>query len=340
MKRIIYFGCSLLITSVMATAFAKPLMAQEDATRYTEYFSEADAGKKVVLGEKFLADFKSSQWTDAVYRTTVSAYYKLNNFPKVIELAGKMDQLDPEVEAKNKPQIYSLAMDAAQKSNNPQQTIVFGEKILGVMPEDLNSLITLSSTILYASPNDAAAAEKAAGYASKALVVLAKMDAKSLGLSDADWSKQKTGIEGTLHNTLGSVAFNKKDYDKAIEELSVATKLTPSDGNSWYLLGFGYYMQYQDLVKKTQDSFNQANDMIKSKADKAMIDEAKGTAEAYQDASREKREQAMAALATSVNCGGTTQQPAMTQLTKIWQAKNNGSSDGLQDYIKSKKPAQ
>jgi tetratricopeptide (TPR) repeat protein len=340
MKRITYFGCAVLMSGMLATAFARPLMAQDDGNRYTEFFAEQDPARKAAIGEKFLADFKDSTYTDGVYRTTVSIYYKLNNWPKVLDLAGKMDQLDPAIEAKNKPQIFSMAMDAAQKSNNVPQILVFGEKILGVLPDELNALITLSSTIPYASPNDAAAVDKAAGYATRGLTVVGKMDAKSLGLSDADWARQKTGIEGSLHNTLGSILFNKHEYDKAIEELLVATKLMPADGNSWYLLGFSYYMQFNDLVKKTNDAFNEYNEMVRKRVEQAIRDEAKGTADAFQDASRDKREQAMAALAIAYNCGGTTQQPAMQQLTKIWQGKNNGSTDGLQDFIKSKKPAQ
>src|SRR4051794_21008678 len=103
MKRIIYFGCSLLLTTALATAFAQPLMAQDDGNRYTEFYSEQDQAKKAVLGEKFLADFKNSTYTDGVYRQTVNMYYKANNWPKVLDLAGKMDQLDTAIEAKNKP---------------------------------------------------------------------------------------------------------------------------------------------------------------------------------------------------------------------------------------------
>jgi len=340
MKRIIYFGCSLLMTSVLATAFAKPLMAQDDGTRYTEFYSETDQAKKAALGEKFLADFKDSTYADGVYRQTVNIYYKANNWNKVLDLAGKMDQLDPQIEAKNKPQIFSIAMDASQKSNNAAQTIVFGKKLLLVMPEELNALITLSSTLLYSSNNDPAAIDKAAGYAAKGMTVLGKMDAKSVGLSEADWAKQKVGIEGTLHNTLGSIAFNKHDYDKSIEELSAATKLIPNDGTSWYYLGFSYYMQNQAMAKQALEAIDQTNAQIKSRADKALIDESRATADALQDAAREKQDAALNALAIAVNCGGTAQQPAMQQLTKVWQNKNGGKTDGLQDFIKSKKPAQ
>jgi len=340
MKRIIYFGCSLLMTTVLATAFAKPLLAQDDGTSYAEFFGEQDQAKKAAMGEKFLVDFKTSQYVDPVYRTIVRIYYKANNWPKVLDLAAKLDQLDSSMEAKNKPETYSMAMDAALKSNNVPQTIVFGEKILAVLPEDLNSLITLSNTVLVASPNDPAAVEKAAGYATRGLAVLQKMDAKSLGLTDAAWAQQKMGIEGTLHNTLGSIAYNKKDYEKAVDELGTATKLMPTDCNSWYLLGISYHMQFNALVTQTQSAFNDYNDMVRKRVEKALTDEAKGTAEAFQDASREKREQALGALAVSVNCGGTSQQPAMQQLTNIWKTKNNGSTDGLQDFIKSKKPAQ
>src|SRR5437868_3736769 len=268
MKRNIYFGCSLLMTTVLATAFAIPLLAQDDGTSYAEFFAEQDQAKKATMGEKFLVDYKQSQYVDPVYRTILRIYYKANNWPKVLDLAGKLDQLDSSMEAKNKPEVYSLAMDAAQKSNNAPQVLVFGEKILGVMPDDFNALSTLSSTILFSSPNDPAAIDKAAGYAARAMTVLGKLDAKNLGLTDAEWAKQKVGIEGTLHNTLGSIAFNKHDYDKSIEELTSATKLVPNDGTSWYYLGFSYYMQNQDMTKQALAAINQTNEMIKKREDK------------------------------------------------------------------------
>jgi len=342
MKRIIYFGCSLLLMTALASpTFARAVAAvQDDATRYTEFFNEENPQKKAELGEKFLADFKKSQWVDAVYRTTVSKYYEAGNWAKVIALVAQMEQLSPETTPANKGPIYARGMDAALKTNNAAQTIAFGDKVLAIAPDDLNTLITLSSTIPVAMPQDKAAIDKAEGYATRAIAVLGKMDAKSLGLSEADWAKQKVAIEGTLHNTLGSIYFNKGDYDKAVEELQNATKINAKDGASWYLLGLAFNQQYAVEAKTYQDAVKESNDLIKSKSDRALIEDSQARVSALQDAAREKRDQAIAALATSVACGGTTKDPAMAQLTKLWSTKNNGSTDGLNEFINSKKPAQ
>ena len=99
-------------------------------------------------------------------------------------------------------------------------------------------------------------------------------------------------------------------------------------------------MQNQAMAKQALEAIDQTNAQIRSRADKALIDESRATADALQDAAREKQDKALDALAMAVNCGGTAQQPAMQQLTKVWQNKNNGKTDGLQDFIKSRKPAQ
>src|SRR6185436_3624451 len=116
---------------------------------------------------------------------------------------------------------------------------------------------------------------------------------KSLGLTDAAWAQQKSGIQGSLHTTLGSIAFNKKDYDKSIEELTASTKLVPNDGTSWYYLGFSYYMQNQAMAKQALEAIDQTNAQIRSRADKALIDESRATADALQDAAREKQDKAL-----------------------------------------------
>jgi len=333
MKRIMYFGCSLLMPIVLAAAFSRPLMAQDDGSSYAEFLAEQDQARKAAMGEKFLADFQTSQYVDPVYRITVNIHYKANNWAKVMDLAGRLEQLDPTTKAENKEQFYSLAMGAAQNSNNTAQTIAFGEKVLSVSPENLNALITLATTIPGAAANDKTATDKAEEYASKGLKVLPS--------SNQFAEDQKAGLQGMLYSSLGIIAFNRQDYDRSVEEFALATKFAPTDGNSWYLLGFSYHQQFTELAKKANEASSEAVQLSKKRPpDRALIDEANGTAQAFTDASREKREQAMSALASSVNCGGPTQQPATQLLTKIWQAKNNGSSDGLQDYIKSKKPPQ
>ena len=127
-------------------------------------------------------------------------------------------------------------MNAAQQSNNAAQTIALGDKVLSIAPDELNTLITLSSTIPAVSQQDKVAIGKAETYATKALTLVASLDPKSIGLSDADWAKQKSGIEGTLHTTLGQIALNNQELPKAEEQLNLALKAMPKEGGAWYLL--------------------------------------------------------------------------------------------------------
>src|SRR5262249_4096433 len=129
---------------------------------------------------------------------------KANNFTKVLSWADKVEEYAKEATPTQKAQIYSWGMDSAQKTNNGPQTIAYGEKVLTILPEDLNALISVASTLSVASPQDKAAQDKAVNYATKGLAVLGKLNPADLGLSEADWAKQKPGIAGTLHSTIGS----------------------------------------------------------------------------------------------------------------------------------------
>jgi tetratricopeptide (TPR) repeat protein len=336
MKRTAYLGWSLLLMAVMAIPTV--LQAQDEGTAYATYYAESDCAKRADLGEKFVMTFTKSQYADPAYRGTLNCYYKLNNFQKVMDLAGKLDQMIPDMKPSDKVAVYEEAMDSAQRANNNHQAVVFGEKAISVDPNDLNAMIVLASIIPYDTPQDKAAIGKAEGYAQKGLTTLAAMKAPE-GISADEWTKQKTGIEGTLHSTLGGIYFNKQDFDKAGDELVAATKCAPTDPSNWYNLGMAYNYQYVGQVKPYEDAVAKANAALKTK-DQAMIEESKAVASALEQAVRDKRDQAIDALATAVSLGGATREQAMTQLKKLYTTKNNGSTDGLEQLINSKKPAQ
>ncbi len=342
MKKTAYLGCSFLLLAALAVpTFAGPRAApaQNDAGAYTAYYNipQTDPKTKAEAGEKFIKDFPASQYAEPVFRQTVSNHGKLSNWAKVLELTGKVDQMFPGMSAANKATMYAQGMQAAQQSNNAAQTIAFGEKVLSLAPDDLNTLITLSSTIPAATPSDKAGLEKAKGFATKALTLVAKLDPKSVGLSEADWAKQKSGIEGTLHTTLCSIAFNNQDYPKAEEDCLAATKATPKDGGAWYLLGLVYNQQAVDITKNYQSAVKATNDAIGAKADQIQIDELKAQSSALEQNLRAKRDQAIDTLATSVAAGGTTQAPAKTQLDRLWNTKNSGDMSGLDAKIAERK---
>src|SRR5215831_1009969 len=127
MKRTANLGWSLILMTALALPTVARAQAQEEGTAYANFYAEQDCKAKAALGEKFVADFKTSQYADPVFRQTINCYYKLNNFPKVSELAGKLDQSFPSMKPEDKAPVYAQAMELAQRSNNTPQTIAFGE---------------------------------------------------------------------------------------------------------------------------------------------------------------------------------------------------------------------
>ena len=95
MKRTANSGWLLLLISALAIPTVARAQAQEEGTAYANFYAEQDCKAKATLGEKFVTDFKTSQYADPVFRQTINCYFKLNSFPKVLELAGKIDQMFP-----------------------------------------------------------------------------------------------------------------------------------------------------------------------------------------------------------------------------------------------------
>ncbi len=205
-------------------------------------------------------------------------------------------------------------------------------------PAVLNTLILMSGTLPAAPGADRAALLKSDDLANRALAIMAMLDGKTLGMSDTDWAKQRTLIEGTLQTTLGGNAYTRGEYDKAVEHLTIATKDDPKNGLAWYQMGAAIGQQAAALSKKVQDGNAAANKAIAAKADRGDIDEMKATNEALAEAFRAKAQEAMDAYATAVACGGPPADPAHAQLQKMWSQAHNGSTDGMEDFIKSKKP--
>src|SRR5207253_6802505 len=134
----------------------------------------------------------------------------LKNWAKVIEAADRAVTV-PGVDDKFKAYAYANAMIASQNTNNIDKVISYGDKVLAIDPNDLNTLITLSAVIPAKLPADEAgkkaALDKAQDLATKALTGVAAMMPKA----DAPTRAQLVPIEGNLHGTLGLIANNRQD---------------------------------------------------------------------------------------------------------------------------------
>src|SRR5579862_3083387 len=271
MRRTGYLGTSLLLVLVLAVA-ALPGFGQAAAPKgpqaktqaeynaYTALYNEKNPQKKAELGEKFLTDFKESDFISNTYTMIIGAYTAAQNWAKVIDAAERAVAF-PGADNRLKAFAYANAMIAAQNQNQTDKVIAYGDKVLAIDPNDLNTMITLSAVIPAKLPSDdaakKAALDKAEGLAKKALTGVEPLLAQAQGPQKA----QIVQIQGQLHNTLGLVAYDRMDYTKSIEEYGEAVKSNSKDDVAHMYMGLDYQAlsaqasrTYQEAVKAENDA--------------------------------------------------------------------------------------
>jgi hypothetical protein len=348
MKRTGYLGLSLLLilalTVCSGTAFGQAAAAQakqpqaKTQAEYNAYKAIYDAtapAQKAELGEKFLTEFKESDFIANTYTMIIGAYTRAQNWAKVIDAADRA-VASPVADDKLKAFSNASAMVAAQNMNNVDKVISYGDKVLALDPSDLNAMITLSAVIPAKLPADAAgktaALDKAAGLATKALAGVEPMIAKA----DAQSKPQLVQIEGNLHATLGLVAYNRPDYKKSIQEYELAVKSTPKDDVAHFYMGLDYQALAAEASRNYQTAIKAENDAKAARADQPTIDELAAKRGGLEEDIRTYRDKAIEEFAVATAIGGPVAAQAKDALTKLWMAKND-NTNGLEEFVAQKK---
>ncbi len=190
---------------------------------------------------------------------------------------------------------YQNIMTAYQSLNDAAKTIEWGEKALGQNPDDLLTLLTVSSVMAARPSTDQKELEKqmkqAEEHAKKALTqVSALMNSPMAAQMKPE---DKASLQSTIHQTLGRVYFNLKKYSDSQKEYGAAIVAKKDDGDSYFYLGLAFA---QDKPPKVED--------------------------------------AMEALAKAVYLKGATGPQANDVLKQLYQNVKK-SMDGYDDYIKT-----
>ena len=161
MRRTWYTGLTLLLILGLAI----PVLSQQAKTAaeynaYKAFYDEQTPAKKAELGEKFLTDFKDSDFVPQAYTLLIAAYARAQNWAKVMEAADRATAL-PGADDKLKAFAYQNAMVAGQQANNFEKIMDYGNKLLSVDPANLNAMIVLSSMIPERLPQDEAGKQAA-----------------------------------------------------------------------------------------------------------------------------------------------------------------------------------
>ena len=343
MKRTGFLGLSLLLLCALVVS-ALPGFAQEKQPQaktrpeydaYLALYNEKEPAKKAALGEKFITEFKDSDFIANAHTMIVKAYTDEKNWAKVVESADRAAAL-PNADNKLKAYAYANAMIASQNTNNIDKVISYGEKVLAITPDDLNTMITLSAVIPMKLPADAsgktAALDKANDLATKALGGVQKMAAAA---SAAD-KPQLVQIEGNLHSTIGLIAYNRPDYAKSIQEYELAIQRTPKDEVAHFYLGLNHQALAAQASRDYQAAVNAENAAKAARAEQPAIDELAAKREGLAEDVRKARDKAIDEFAIATAIGGQVGPQAKDALTKLWTAKNE-NTNGMEEFIAQKK---
>ncbi len=341
MRRTGYLGLSLLLILVLVSALPGSGLAaqarqpqaktQPEYNAYLALFNEKDPAKKAELGEKFTADFKESDFVPNAYKMIVGGYAATSNWAKVMDAADRAAAL-PGADNGLKEYAYTNAMIAAQNQNNVDKLLSYGDKVLAVNPNSLQALLLVSGAIPVKYSTDKAQLDKAADMATKALAGIKPL----LDKATADEKKQLVPIDGTLHGTLGLIAYNKQDYMKSIQEYEAAIKDNMKDDASHFYLAYDYLALMAQASKAYQAAFKAETDGIAAKADQPTIDDLKAHTASSIDELKKHQEKAIEELAFATAIGGPVATQAKAELTKQWMNKNN-DTNGMDQFIADKK---
>jgi tetratricopeptide (TPR) repeat protein len=291
--------------------------------------NEANPATRITLGDTFLTTYPNSQLAGFVNRFRMEAFSRLNR-PRDAVAAGEsalaletkylesmIARADADAAQKNRPRnapppvdknsdafkamvteinkgklyYYQNLMNAHQQLNDAAKTIEYGDKALGMDPQNLAALLTVSTVMAERPPADEKEREtqmkRAEELGKKAEAGVTQLvNAAGAQMSAA----QKAGLQAGVHQTLGTIYLNQKKYSDA--QKSLLTALTFEKEPVTYLrLGL-----------------------------------------AYAQATPERIDEAMDAMAKSVFLKGVTEAQARDLLQKLYQAKKR-SLDGIEEYI-------
>ncbi len=208
---------TLVVTLAVSTAHAQfgPLLSsrrapqaktQEELDLYLEIYTGGAPNLKVRKVQQFAEAYPASEFLGLAYQHQMAAYRELSDYDGVL---------------------------------------VAGEKALGLLPDNLNTLITLATVIPNGVDGRADREELlswAAGFASD---VLSKIETMKIPaqISLEQWESRKAELSSEAREALGHVAVKKGDLEEALRQFQTAVKINPSPKPSlWYRLGGTYLL--------------------------------------------------------------------------------------------------
>jgi tetratricopeptide (TPR) repeat protein len=140
-------------------------------------------------------------------------------------------------------QAYQFQLSSYRSTNNFEGVLQAGDKVLSLLPDNLEALVTLAEAI----PNGTAGREdgaqlieRAEQYALKALDVVDRTNIPR-EIPYSEWERYRFSLEARAHGALGHIAAKRGDLGTAVAEFETALRLNPEPaGTQHFRLGVAY----------------------------------------------------------------------------------------------------
>ena len=170
-----------------------------------------------------------------VQQLVFSGVYQVKEPAKRAALLVKFGQAFPDSTYAN--QALGVAATDYQRMQNTAKMLEVANGVLAKDPSDVGMLLLLSDH--YGEKGEQL--DKAETYAKKAISSLESAK-KPEGVTDEQWTQQKSLQKGLALSSLGQINIEKKDNAQAVENLKAAAPLVKADDGSYarnqYRLGF------------------------------------------------------------------------------------------------------
>jgi tetratricopeptide (TPR) repeat protein len=231
--------------------------------------NEQNPANVVASGDKFLTTYPTSQLKGYVQRFRMGALMRTGKCQDAITAGEEglnletsyleqLENADPKVnkidknsaEFKNfvtqtegaRLQYYQTIMSCYQQLNNAEKTIEYGDKALKQKPDDLISLLTVSSVLAEKAPEGENEKEeqmkRALDLGKKASDMVTALVSGPGGAQMRE--EQKAGLVSQAHQTVGLANLHLKKLGDAEKEYLLAIAAKKDDPISYYRLGLAY----------------------------------------------------------------------------------------------------
>jgi hypothetical protein len=324
-KRLVSVG----LAAIMSLAIAIPAFAQNNENKdYQAIQDERDQRKLRDLLESFLKNYPNSAHRPDYDIQLMTLYYAGKEWAQMIKLADAFALQQGTADAKSKSNLFTLAMEGARQLGNANKVNEYADRALTADPNNMSVLMTMARGLSENPPTDpaarTAALDKALSYAQRA-----QKAPKPEKTSDAEWDS----AQNRVHGIFGVIYFNQGKWPDASNEFAEYLKTNPTDGVNQYRYGAAMFSQLQTTLANLQALNNDAQLAQKAERDLGpYIDRLNARTKEFET----QRDITIDAMAKALAIGGPFADSATKIITPLFNQKN-GSVDGLQPYIASKK---